>query len=311
MPVINITRALRVGNEAGISGAEAPTVEGVITLDQVISAGVEEAAAMSGFKDRLMQNIALVSDQDVDVQFLGLRYAILQTVAGPPGEVTFTGDLEQEIFSNDLIRLEGTVADDGVYLVDTVVENLGDTTIALQNGQDIPTGGGGAVGTLARVCSHQIIDYVYALATQTAASGLLTIAGDVSNVFADGDWLEIYSSTGNDGLWEIATVTTDGPPVTTTTITVIDRAGGNTLPDNTDTPGVVQRVNPFFELVANEPLLWSIADGQKNPFINPDVNSIAPLFNIFRGDVIHCLVNNAGATNANFQGRIGTNADIF
>jgi hypothetical protein len=248
------------------------------------------------------------------VQFLGVRYAILQTVAGPPGTVTFTGDLTDEIFIGDLIRLEGTVADDGVYLVDTVAFGAATTTITLALGQDIPAGAGGAVGTFARVCNQQILGYQYDIATATAATGVLTVLGDISDKFAAGDWLRITSSTGNDGLWEIATVTTDGPPVTTTTITVIDRAAGNTLPDNTD-DGDIQRVNPFFELAANVPFLWSVDSGQRNPFhphgVDPVTLILPEVYNAFRGDVAYCMVDNAGALAANFSGRIAKNAIIF
>ncbi len=307
MPVINETRALRVANEAGISGASATEVEGVITLDQVISAGVEEELAMGAFKDHQMQNISLVSDQDVDVQFLGVRYAVLQTVSGPPGTITHTGDLTQEIFEGDLVRLEDmpTAGDDGIYMVNAIAFGAGTTTITLENGQDIPTAGGGAVGTVARVASLQILGYAYGVLTTVAGTGVITVTGDVTDKFAAGDALVISGSVANDGYWVIDSVTETGG---VTTLIV----NGGTLPASSGVSGQFVRVGAGFSLAANEPMLWSINGGTQNPFIHPEVNpSDGLLYNTFRGDVAHCMVDNAGATNANFDGRIGTNAIIF
>jgi hypothetical protein len=311
---MNITRTTRRENESGLIGAEAIEVENVGIPDQAISAATEEQTALGAFKDHQLQSLSLLCDQAVDCQFLGVRYAILQTVAGPPGDITHTGDLTQEIHPGDFVRVEGTVADDGVYLVEAVAELAGTTTIDFAIGQSFPVGAGGAVGTVARVCSHQILSYHYDIATATLATGVITILGDVSNFFAAGDWLLVTISTGNDGLWEIATVAKDGPPVTTTSITVLDRTGGNTLPDNTD-DGDIHRVNPFFELAANVPFLWSFNSGIKNPFYPSEPTAAAALlneqFNDFRGDVAFLMVNNETAETANFAGRIGTNAIIF
>ena len=308
---INVTRSMREGFDTGIVGSEVVVVENNQTPSQTISAGVEEEVAFGAFKDHQLQSLALICDQDVEAQFLGLRYPILDLNVVGPDTITYTGDLEQEIFSGDLVRIEGTVADDGVYLVTGVVLALGDTTLTIADGIPWPAGGGGAVGTFARVASQQRIGYQYEIATATLATGALTVAGDISDKFADGDEILISDSTGNDGYWVLLTVTTDGPPVTTTTLTVV----GAALPDNTD-DGQFHKVRKAFILAATEPLVWSINQGLQNPFIHPPVESIAfegqpPTFNEFRGDVAVCMVNNAGTVNAAFRGEIGINAIIF
>ncbi len=308
---INVTRSAREENDSGITGSEAIAVENNQTPSQTISAGVEEEVAFGAFKDHQLQSLALVCDQDVEAQFLGLRYPILDLNVVGPDTITFTGDLEQEIFSGDLVRIEGTVADDGVYLVTGVVLALGDTTLTIADGIPWPAGGGGAVGTFARVASQQRIGYQYAIATATLATGALTVAGDISDKFADGDEILISDSTGNDGYWVLLTVTTDGPPVTTTTLTVV----GAALPDNTN-DGQFHKVRASIHLTATVPFLWTLNSGIQNPFTHPPVDSIAfdgqsPLFNEFRGDVVVCMVDNASAVNATFRGEIGINATIF
>jgi hypothetical protein len=307
MATENITRTYRRGSETGLSGSEAIIVETGQNIAQTITLSSEEEVTVS-FTVHLLQSIMLLCDQLSSVQVLETRFNILQTVSGPPGTITHTGDLEQEIFAGDLVRLEDmpTAGDNGVYLVVTVVEGAGTTTITLENGQDIPTAGGGAVGTVSRVASKQVIGYAYTIAT-AAVTGVITVAGDISDKFSDGDLAIISGSTGNDGIWPVTTVATDGPPVTTTTLTL----NAGTLPDATN-DGTIMLVRDSIELAANTPFLWSINSGVQNPFIGPaQAQGDAPLFNTSRGFVVALMVTNDATAAAAFQARLGTNSDIF
>jgi hypothetical protein len=309
---INNTLSSRVENQTALSGSEALTVENVQQPDQTISAGVEEQTALAGFKASQMQSMLLRSDQDVTAEFLGVRHAINATlIAGPVNTIDHIGDLEQEIFTGDIIRVEGTVADDGYYQVATVVEGAGTTVVTLTDGHVLPAGAGGAVGTLARVASYRRMSYGYTMDTVTLATGVVEIGGDVSDVFEAGDVVQIATSNANDGIWSVVSVTTDGPPVTTTTIVLEDLNDGGLLVDNTNDGNLV-KTELAFVLAANVPMLWSIDGGILNPFISPDAGVVAPaLFNADRGDVAFCMVNNAGTVNAEFQAIISTNAIIF
>jgi len=302
--VISITRALRVANEAGISGAEAVEVESPESPDQVISAGAEEQTAIGAFKDHQLQALSLVCDQDVDVQFLGVRYPLTDCVLIGM-TITHAGAADDVIFSGDLVRVEGTVADDGIYLVDGAAPGI----LTISPGNQFPVGGGGAVGTFARVCSHQKMGYMYTIATATLATGVITVAGDLSDILAAGDFIAITDSTGNNGIYELLTVVGIAG---LTTLTVV----GAALEDNTD-DGQLYKVRPAIELSANEPFLWSYESGIQNPFIHPTTNEgldhqgASPIYNVDRGDVAYCMVNNPGAVNANFDARICKNAIIF
>jgi len=296
-------------NEAGLSGSEAIEVENVGIPDQVISAGTEEQTALGGFKDHQLQVLSLLCDVDAVAQFLGVRYAILATTIGPPGTITHTGDLTQEIFAGDLVRLEGTAACDGVYRVDSdpvvgVTLAAGVTFITLALGQALPAAAG-PVGTIARVCSQQVFPYAYTAVTVTAATGAITYTGDLTDKFVAGDFIVIEDSTGNDGYWEIDSITYAAP--TTTIIVNLTPGGVAGLPDNTD-DGNFAKCRAGIALTAAVPILWSIEGGLNNPFAQPGPYARAPLFNAFRGDVTYCMVTVPGAVNGNFAGRIGTNA---
>lgn len=311
---INNTMSSRVENGTALSGSEALSVENVQQPDQTISAATEEQTALNAFKDTQMQSMLLRSDQDVTAEFLGVRYAILATlIAGPVSTITHTGDLTQELAEGDIVRVEGTVGDDGYYLVETVAFAAGDTTLTLTVGQVLPAGAGGAVGTVARVCSHADPGYAYDIGllggSLTLATGVIDMPLNLTDKFAAGDIITIRGSTGNNGIWEIVTVTLAGLG---TEIVVRDLNDGGLLVDNTD-DGDFQLVLMSFALLANIPLLWTIASGIQNPFQNPvwDPNRAgAPEndFNADRGDVAFCMVNNAGAVNAEFQAIISTNA---
>jgi len=306
MTVINMTRSSRIANETGISGSEAMDVDNTSALDQQISASTEEEVTEL-FQAYDLQSLSMICDQAVEVMVLETRFAILQTANAAPSTITHTGDLEQEIFVNDLIRVEGTVADDGVYLVDIVNEAAGTTTISLALGNTFPVAGGGAVGTVCKIASAHRQGYSYTIAT-AAVTGVITITGDVSDKFAIGDFVRINSSTGNDGFWEItAAVTTDGPPVTTTTLTL----NSGVLPDATN-DGVIEWAAAAFSLAANTPFLWSIDGGLQNPLVNPEQNGISALWNTSRGNIVAFMVDNtATAIAAQFDARIGINSNIF
>lgn len=314
---INITRHGRVENGPVLSGSEALSVENEQSPSQTISAGVEEQTALAAFKDHQMESMVLRSNQDVAAQFLGVRYAILE-LDTVPDIITFTGDLTNIFRPGDIVRIEGTATgDEGLYQIELVAEAIGVTTLTLTSGQRWVAGGGGAVGTFARVCSHQRMGYPYDIATATAGTGIITIAGDVSDVFAVGDFCTIDDSTGNDGLWEITVVATDGPPVTTTSLTLVDAtdSAGLTIPDST-ADGNVIKVRPAIELTANVPFLWTYESGIQNPFTQVWPDFVAPGFEIsqyneFIGDVSFCMVNNAGADDALFEAIIGLNAITF
>lgn len=311
----NVSRSLGVENESRLSGSEAIEAEGGVRIDQTVSAGTEEQLAMAGFKDTQMQAMCLVADQALEMMFLGERYALVTSAAGPPGVLTHLGDLEQEIFANDLVRVEGTVGNDGIYLVETVAEVIGTTTITFENGEAM-VGGEGAVGTVARIASHKLLSYAYPVTSTTLGTGAIVITGNVSDVFAAGDHLTLQDTVTNDGLWLVMSVTTDGPPVTITTIVVSDAnlavpvAG---LPATEGAIGHISLCRPAILLAANVPFLWTREGGLPNPFWQAIdlVMAELPQFNEFRGDVAFCMANCAGAVNAVVKGRIGIEPIIF
>jgi len=303
---VNLALSAQHENEPGLSGAKTQSVNNVQHPDQIISAGTEEQTAMALFKDRQLQSLCMLSDQDVEVQFLGQRYAILLTaIVGPPGDtVTYTGNLEQEIFPGDIIRVEDTdTGDEGYYQIITVAEALGVTTITLADGETWPVGGA-VVGTLARVASKQHIGYAYSLLASTGA-GLLTVTGNLLDVFAEGDWLSIVGTAGNDGFYEITAVVTYAPNITS--ITVND----GFLVGLEGVVGTITKTRHSFILPAGESFLWDIEGGTQNPFIHA-YNAYQPaIYEAFRGDVAFQMVNCAGAVNAQFDARIALNPDIF
>ncbi len=302
---INITRTLRVENESGITGSEAETVNGADVFGQVVTAGTEELTAMGAHKDHQIQAMALLSDVDATAQFLGTSFNIVSTTAAAvfPGVLHATGDLTDDIFPGDLIRLDGTVADDGIYLVLTVAFGA-DTTITLENGSEFPGAGGAAVGTVRRVCSQQRMGYAYGVLAIVQAAGSITYTGDVTDKFEAGDFLVLTGTAANDGYWEIDTVT-EAAGVTTLI------CNGGALVANAGAVGQFQLVRTAIALTATEPFLWSIESGEPNPFIHPDtVSGIGPLHNADRGEVASCLVTVPGASNGNFTARICTDPII-
>jgi hypothetical protein len=315
MPVENLTRIYRRANDPGLSGSEAITVEVGVDLDQTISASTEEEVTQAFWADRV-QTISMLCDQAVEVQALETRYAILDLNVVGPDTITYTGDISDRFFDGDLVRIEGTVADDGIYQVEGVAFGAGTTTITMADGNIWPTGAGGAVGTFSRIATQQRMGYHYDIATATAATGIITIAGDVSDIFAVGDKCIIDDSTGNDGIWEITVVTTDGPPVTTTSITLIEYndTATATILDNTNDGNVI-KVRSGIELTADVPFLWSYDSGIQNPFIQnfPDFAlGVNFQYNANRGSIVALMVDNTGtATSAAFDGLIGTNSVIF
>lgn len=304
---LEIMRSLRVQNGTQLVGSEAPEVESAEVLDQTVSAASEEQLAMGAFFDRQLQALCLLSDVDARAQFLGERHAILATaiVAGAD-TITHTGDLEQEIFPGDLVRVENTVGDDGIYLVVTVAELAGTTTITMDNGHVFPAGAGGPVGTVARVASAQRTGYAYDVLATVVLTGAITYTGNVSDKFAAGDALILAGTAGCDGYWRISSVTFAAG---VTTIVVLDEAGVIGLPAAAGPGGYFQKMEPAFNLAASVPFLWSIDSGLDNPFLSPDADSFSgPIYEAFRGEVAYCMVTVAGAVNSLFKGRVCKNA---
>ena len=297
---INITRQLRVENEAGISGAEAETVNGAAVLEQVITAATEEQTAMGAFKDHQLQALSLQCDVAASAQFLGVRYVTGVTVAGPPGTIVTVADLTAFIFPGDLIRLEGcdVAADDGVYLVLTVAAAL----ITLDDGQALT--GGSTVGTVARVCNKTLIGYAYPCLATVLGTGAITYTGDVSDKFAAGEYLVITGTVANDGYYVIDSVVF-GAGVTTIIV------NGGALPATEGVVGYFTKCQASIPLAAGVPFLWSIKGGLQNPFLGPDSGvDVSPIFGANRGDVAYCMVNVPGAVNGNFKGRVCTDPII-
>ena len=312
---MNITRLTQRQAESGLSGAESIEVENFAIPSQVISAGTEEQTALGLFQDHQLHVMSLLSDQDVTAQFLGVRTALVSsTGAGAPGVAHAGGDLTDVLFAGDLVRVEDTVGNDGVFLVDTVAFGA-DTTITLVNGMDF-VGAEGAVGTIARVASQQCPGYAYPVTSTTLGTGAIVIPGDVSDILAAGDYLLLLDTVANDGYWYIMSVTV---ALGITTIVVSDpnlAVPVAALPATEGAVGWICKVNAGFELAANVPFLWTATSGLTNPFLGPaqladSDHWFAPEHNAFRGDVAYCMVNNPGAVNANFAGRIGTNAIIY
>jgi len=304
-------RSSRVESETAKSGATALSVQAVDILDQIINAATEADTGLGAFDDRQLQSLALLCDQDAKVRFLGVRYAILATVAGPPGTITHTGDLEQEIFPGDIVRVEGTVADDGFYKVLTVVFAAGDTTITLEGGQDIPVGAG-AVGTVARVCSQQTFGYMYSVLAIVQATGAITFTGDLTDEFAAGDHLEIQGSgVANDGYWEIDSVSV---ALGVTTIIILNSAGAVGAGANEGPVATFFKASDHFSLNANELQLWDVNNFGMNPFIQTvgiGPTNHPPLYAADRGRVAVCTVEVPGAVNGQFDARIGLKPDLL
>ncbi len=292
---IGLTRTHRLENGAGLSGTEAFEVEGFPGYSQEISANREEDTAWGAIVARQLKALTMLCDQNVKAQFLGVRYAILATVQAAR-TITFAGDVSDVIEAGDILRLEGTAAQDGLYEVLTAAGSP--TTITLTTGHTDLTSTG-AVGTFAKVMSRQRYHIRYTTATMVAGTGVITFAGDISDVFAAGDYVRVSAATANNGIFLVDSVTTDGPPVTTTTLVV----NAGTLPDSN--PGEFSKIRPAIELIANVPYLWSIEGGQNNPLESEALHTA------IRGDVAVLAVNNQTAVAANFQLRAGVDPNLL
>lgn len=306
MPTENLTRTYRRGSETGLSGSEAITVEVGQTPVQTIDASAEEEVTVS-FIAHLLQSIQIQCDQVSSVQVLETRYAITASVAGPPGTITTAAnDLTEAIFPGDLVRVEGSAGDDGVYLVVSV--GAGPNLITLENGQSLPAGGGD--GTVARVANTSRIGYAYDIVTTTLGTGAIVIAGNVTDKFSALDYLQIQGTVANDGMWEI-----DADPVFAagnTTIIVNTVPGGAAgLPATEGAVGTITRILPSIQLAANTPFMWSIDSGIQNPFINPSqAAGVGPEWFTTRGIVVAMMVTNAATNAASFTARLGTNSAL-
>ncbi len=301
---ITATQSNRVGNEAGVTGSSSFTAEVAPILEQTVSAGTEEEVT-SSFADHTLQSAAMSCDQDAVVQALSTRYAITGGVAGPPGTIITGGDdLTGIVFPGDLVRIEGSTGVDGVYQVETVTAVAGGT-ITLANGMNIV--GAPGDGTVARVASAGPTSYSYPIATSVLLTDVLTITGDVTDIFAAGDFVSITGSTGDDAFREIDTV------VEAAGVTTITLVAGGVITNNGD--GQVSLFQAGIPLTANEPYMWLRESGQQNPFrrqpLATATEPAAGLYNAARGRVASLMVSVPGATNGNFKGRMCSNSNIF
>lgn len=297
---VSLTRAYRHENEAQITGVESQEVNGVIHLNQIISLGTEEVIAGGvGFTIERLQSLGLSCSGDVACQFLGTKYAIVAILAGPPGTIQPLLDLTELIFAGDWIRVRdsNTAGNDGIYQVDTVAAAL----ITCEAGCTLVTDADPAGGTVQKIMSAQLYNLMYEIATTAAQT--ITYAGDLTDIFAIGDLL-VMTGTANDEIWEVTLVATDGPPVTTTTLTLTNLGGVGVLGASGAGVGEFQKFRPAFTLVANSPMIWSIEGGTNNPLQDAVNTTDFPL----QGVNAEVLVNNAGAENVTFKGRVATNA---
>jgi len=293
---ISMTRTHRLENAEALSGTESIVVEGFPGNSQEISPNTEEDTAWGAIVARQLKALTMRCDQDVSAQFLGVRYAILDTVTAAR-TITFAGDVSDIIEPGDILRLEGTVAQDGLYEVLTAA-GAAPTTITLTTVHTNLDNAAGAVGTFAKVMSRQRYHIRYTTATMVAATGVVTFAGDLSDVFAAGDYMRIVNGTDNNGIVLIDSVATDGPPVTVTTFIV----NGGALEDNL--VGEFQKIRPAIQLIANVPYMWSVEGGQNNPLESEALHTA------LRGDVAVLAVNNETAVAASFEMRAGTDPNI-
>ena len=301
MPDISIVRSLKVENEEYLTGLEVSDEDLNENIDMPIPATTEEGIDIGGFRADQLKSLILVCDQNVTAQFLGVRYAILACVAETgttAAEVTFTGDLSGIVFPGDVIRLQGTAANDGYYVVNTVTWSSPTTTFELAGGETLATAG--AVGTLAIVQNFQRYRESYTIVSATTGPpGTITFTGNLTHVFNAGDYLiiengTITTETSKNAIYLIDTVACVSP---TTTITFARAL----LADEND--GDFRKVRVAMQLLANIPFLWSVEGGLPNPLKPQSV-----IYTTLQGEVDVLYVYNATSTAATLKGRIGKNS---
>lgn len=310
--LIQLTWTLRVENETGLSGTEAQAVEAFDDLDESIAATTEKTLAFAAIKASQLQSMSMLSSQDVSVQFLGPWYNIKSlnaVITVAEAFIEFTGDLSAIIHPGDILRLDGTAAGDGYYMVlnepqypvreaTAVVFGGADTVISLANGHILANAG--AVGRFAKVMSvlHHPIEYT--IATMAAGPpGVITFTGDLTEHFAAGDYIILDWGTdtppGKDGIYRIDTIVFSTP---TTTITLTNT---DAIADATN-DGEFHKIVIAFDLTANTPMMWGKDGGSVNP-----IQPRGAVYDALQGDVAQALANNLGATAANFQARFPRN----
>lgn len=316
---ISITRTLRVENEVGLSGSEAQAVDGFDDIDVSIPAATNfpgQDAGMAGIKAMQLQSMSLLANQNDEALFLGPDYALSETTAVNAGVMAFLefiGNLNEIIFPGDILLIEGTAADDGVYMVAnepgaypardiTSVDFPGvvpaNTDIFLANGHNIASVAVNAPGTFRKIMSVQHYNPKYDLALGTVNAGPpgnIVWPGDLTDQFEAGDYFIIDRGTdappGKDGIYKIDTIAYAAPD---TTITL---AAGLAFAEAAN-DGELHRVRLAFELQANNPILWSAKGGTNNP-LQPDTPWTA-----LQGDVDQLRIINTGTVAAAFSARL-------
>lgn len=303
MGTISASRGLQEGTEAGLFGTESFTVENVGRPDQIISAGVEEQLALGGFPAERLQAMSLLMDQAGTAQFLGPRYAIDAIAAGPPGVIDTILDLTALLFAGDFVRIEGsdTPGNNGEFEVAAVAAGV-PNTVTLETGHTLVADAAPAGGTITKIMSAQVYNLEYEIAT-TVVPATITYTGNLTDIFHVGDLIRLTGTAAavNDGIWVILTVDYTAP---TTTITLNNLGGVGVLGANGAGVGEFQKFRSKIALAANVPFMWSIESGLNNPLQDVVNFTDFPL----QGMVNWAMVNNAGAENAQFRGRVATNA---
>ena len=297
---INITRGLRVENEAGIVGAEALESTNVEIVENTVAAGAVDADMGIGpFEKFDLDCLAMVSDQDVLVRLNGEHPHDISvgvgsgfTAAGPPGQFEVAGDVTGYILPGDEIYIEGatTAANDGPCTVLETAFAAGITTItvARAGGAFVVEVSAGAGVTMWRKFQYRSIEYDVANFTVAGPPGQLTYTGDLTDVIFEDDNILVEGATtaANDGIYTVTAVT---EAAGTTTITVAE-AIANVEAGAAATSLALIRDEFMVRLSANVPFLWS---------------EDASIFNPLLEDVTMMEVTNDNAVTANFQARIG------
>ncbi len=302
---ISLTRAWRHANEAGLTGVESDSVNGVLHLNQIISSGTEEAIAGGvGFTAERMQALGLLCDGDVAAQFLGVQYGIASITGAAGGPIVSDLDLTALLFAGDYIRVRGSTGGDNDGIFQVLAVGAAPNNIDLELGH-LAVAQVGAGGTLQKIMSARLYNLTYEIAT-TVPPLTFTYAGNVTDIFLAGDYLQMTDTAAgvNDGIYRI-TSSTFGAGVTTI---IVEQAGPDGGPDVLGVSGAgvgeFQKFSPAFVLAENVPLIWSIKGGTNNPLQDVVNTTDFPL----QGVNAEVLVNNAGAENVTFQGRVATDA---
>ena len=319
---ITTTRSMRVENEATISGSETQEVDAFDDIDIEIPAatlwpGVD--VGLAAIYALQAQAILLDTDQDCQALFLGPPINIEATLAinvGVEANIAAVGDFTDEIFPGDIILIEGTVADDGVYAVGNEAAYpvrdaasvvfpgavAGQTDFFLASGHEINTVAAVAPGTIRKIISVQRFNPKFAIAVCTAGPpGTITFIGDLTEELAIGDYFEIRWGTdtppGKDGIHLIEGIAYAAPDTTITLPAAVP------FLDATN-DGDFSKTKLAIDLAANVPHVWTKNSGHNNPLQGDH------LWTATGSRVDELRIINAGATAANLNVRLARDVSL-